>query len=222
MLNDIADLRAGVRHLASQVVYVTGDPGAVDDNAKVGQIGVKLGLGWAKSHTFVTGQCPVKRYNRQLMNLILNDKAHIADAVSAVAISLDGPRRSTRTSTRAPPRSTSSTPTAWSPPSRFWGCRAPRPDEAPGQGRVTRLHQRDSRAATMSTCWNFGGHSGPRRSWPRSGGATGSSSAPSGVGSAVSSIVVCSSTPSSKGKPMKYMMFVVADPTITEEPTPVT
>ena len=71
-------------------LYVTGDPGAVDDAAKVGQIGVRLGLGWAKSHTFVTGQCPVKQYNRQLMNLILADKAHIAKAVNATD---DQPRR---------------------------------------------------------------------------------------------------------------------------------
>ena len=70
-------------------LYVTGDPGAVDDNAKVGQLGVRLGLGWAKSHEFTTGQCPVKRYNRQLMNMILADKAHIAKAVNAVTISLD-------------------------------------------------------------------------------------------------------------------------------------
>ncbi|WP_432707860.1 hypothetical protein [Nocardioides kribbensis] len=50
---------------------------------------MKLGLGWAKSHAFVTGQCPVKKYNRQLMNMILADKAHIAKAVNATTISLD-------------------------------------------------------------------------------------------------------------------------------------
>ena len=54
-----------------------------------GQIGVQLGLGWAKSHSFTTGQCPVKRYNRQLMNMILADKAQIAKAVNAVTIGLD-------------------------------------------------------------------------------------------------------------------------------------
>ena len=56
---------------------------------KLGQIGVRLGLGWAKSHAFATGQCPVKKYNRQLMNMILADKAHIAKAVNAVTIGLD-------------------------------------------------------------------------------------------------------------------------------------
>lgn len=70
-------------------LYVTGDPGAVDDAAKEGTLGVRLGLGWAKSHRFMTGQCPVKQYNRKLMNLILHDKAQIAKAVSATTISLD-------------------------------------------------------------------------------------------------------------------------------------
>lgn len=89
VLNDIMNVSRAGASLGIPGLYVTGDPGAVDDAAKVGQIGVRLGLGWAKSHTFVTGQCPVKRYNRQLMNLILADKAHIAKAVNATAISLD-------------------------------------------------------------------------------------------------------------------------------------
>jgi glutathione-independent formaldehyde dehydrogenase len=89
VLNDIMSVSRAGASLGIPGLYVTGDPGAVDDAAKVGQIGVRLGLGWAKSHTFVTGQCPVKRYNRQLMNLILADKAHIAKAVNATAISLD-------------------------------------------------------------------------------------------------------------------------------------
>ena len=89
VLNDMMSVARAGASLGIPGLYVTGDPGAVDDNAKVGQIGVRLGLGWAKSHEFTTGQCPVKRYNRQLMNMILADKAHIAKAVNAVSISLD-------------------------------------------------------------------------------------------------------------------------------------
>jgi glutathione-independent formaldehyde dehydrogenase len=89
VLNDIMDVARAGASLGIPGLYVTGDPGAVDNAAKIGQIGVRLGLGWAKSHTFVTGQCPVKQYNRQLMNLILADKAHIAKAVNATTISLD-------------------------------------------------------------------------------------------------------------------------------------
>lgn len=70
-------------------LYVTDDPGGVDDNAKVGNLGIRIGLGWAKSHSFATGQCPVLRYNRQLMMAILHDKVHIAKAVNATLIPLD-------------------------------------------------------------------------------------------------------------------------------------
>ena len=84
VLNDMMTVARAGASLGIPGLYVTGDPGAVDDNAKVGQIGVRLGLGWAKSHEFTTGQCPVKRYNRKLMNMILADKAHIAKAVNAV------------------------------------------------------------------------------------------------------------------------------------------
>ena len=70
-------------------LYVTGDPGAVDDAAKVGSLSIRIGLGWAKSHTFTTGQCPVMKYNRGLMASILNDRCQIAKAVNATPIPLD-------------------------------------------------------------------------------------------------------------------------------------
>jgi glutathione-independent formaldehyde dehydrogenase len=68
---------------------VTGDPGGKDENAKIGQLGVRIGLGWAKSHSFTTGQCPVMRYHRQLMMAILNDKVQIAKAVNATVMPLE-------------------------------------------------------------------------------------------------------------------------------------
>jgi glutathione-independent formaldehyde dehydrogenase len=89
VLNDMMNIARVGAGLGIPGLYVTGDPGGVDENAKVGQIGLRLGLGWAKSHSFATGQCPVKRYNRQLMNLILSDKAQIAKAVNATTITLD-------------------------------------------------------------------------------------------------------------------------------------
>lgn len=89
VLNDIMAVARAGAGLGIPGLYVTGDPGAVDKAAKVGRIGVDLGTGWAKSHSFATGQCPVKRYNRHLMNLILADKAHIAKAVNAKTITLD-------------------------------------------------------------------------------------------------------------------------------------
>jgi glutathione-independent formaldehyde dehydrogenase len=70
-------------------LYVTGDPGGVDESAKVGSLSLRLGLGWAKSHSFVTGQCPVMKYNRNLMMAILHDKVQIAKNVNATPIALD-------------------------------------------------------------------------------------------------------------------------------------
>jgi glutathione-independent formaldehyde dehydrogenase len=70
-------------------LYVTDDPGAAEQSAKTGTLGIRIGLGWAKSHTFATGQCPVMRYHRQLMQAILHDKVQIAKAVNATVISLD-------------------------------------------------------------------------------------------------------------------------------------
>jgi glutathione-independent formaldehyde dehydrogenase len=89
VLNSVMALtRAGGR-LGIPGLYVTGDPGAADPDAKEGTLKVRLGLGWAKSHSFTTGQCPVLKYNRCLMMSILHGRAKIADAVNATVISLD-------------------------------------------------------------------------------------------------------------------------------------
>ena len=86
-------------------LYVTGDPGGVDAAAKIGSLSIRIGLGWAKSHSFHTGQCPVLKYNRQLMQAILHDKVQIAKAYNVNVISLEqAPQGFTRISTRAPPR----------------------------------------------------------------------------------------------------------------------
>jgi len=93
VLNSIMDLTAAGGALGIPGLYVTGDPGAVDDAAKIGSLSIRLGLGWAKSLSFTTGQCPVMRYHRGLMNAILHDKVHIGDAVHATVIGLnDAPR----------------------------------------------------------------------------------------------------------------------------------
>lgn len=70
-------------------LYVTDDPGGIDAAAKSGNLSIRIGLGWAKSHYFYTGQCPVMKYNRQLMQCILHDKIQIARAVNVTTISLD-------------------------------------------------------------------------------------------------------------------------------------
>jgi glutathione-independent formaldehyde dehydrogenase len=89
VLNSIMDVtRAGGR-LGIPGLYVTGDPGGIDEAAKIGSLSIRLGLGWAKSHSFTTGQCPVMRYHRGLMQAILHDRVQIAKAVNATVIPLD-------------------------------------------------------------------------------------------------------------------------------------
>jgi glutathione-independent formaldehyde dehydrogenase len=89
VLNSLMDLTRAAGKLGIPGLYVTGDPGGVDEAAKVGSLSIRIGLGWAKSHGFTTGQCPVMRYHHQLMQMILNDRAQIAKAVNATIITLD-------------------------------------------------------------------------------------------------------------------------------------
>ncbi|MGK5683273.1 formaldehyde dehydrogenase, glutathione-independent [Actinoplanes sp. URMC 104] len=89
VLNSLMDLTRAGGAIGIPGLYVTGDPGGVDEAAKVGSLSLRLGLGWAKSHSFVTGQCPVMKYNRQLMMAILHDRVQIAKNVNATAIPLD-------------------------------------------------------------------------------------------------------------------------------------
>jgi glutathione-independent formaldehyde dehydrogenase len=88
VLNSLREVTRAGGALGIPGLYVTGDPGGVDENAKIGNFGIRIGLGWAKSITFATGQCPVMKYNRQLMEAILHDKIKIAKAVNATVISL--------------------------------------------------------------------------------------------------------------------------------------
>ena len=57
---------------------------------------MQLGTGWAKSLSFVTGQAPVMKYHRELMQAILNDRCQIAKAVNATVITLDDAPRATQ------------------------------------------------------------------------------------------------------------------------------
>ena len=89
VLNSLMDVTAAGGAIGIPGLYVTGDPGGVDEAAQVGSLSLSLGTGWAKSLSFTTGQCPVMRYNHGLMKAILHDRVQIAKAVNATVISLD-------------------------------------------------------------------------------------------------------------------------------------
>ena len=89
VLNSLMEITAAGGSIGIPGLYVTGDPGGIDEAAKVGALSLSLGTGWAKSLSFTTGQCPVMRYNNGLMKAILHDRVQIAKAVNATKISLD-------------------------------------------------------------------------------------------------------------------------------------
>src|SRR3979409_848702 len=93
VLNSLMTLARAGGSIGIPGLYVTDDPGGGDQAAKTGSLSIRLGLGWAKSTSFQTGQTPVLKYNRQLMEAILHDKVHIANAVNVNVITLDdGPK----------------------------------------------------------------------------------------------------------------------------------
>jgi glutathione-independent formaldehyde dehydrogenase len=89
VLNSLMSVTQAGGKIGIPGLYVTEDPGGVDDAAKTGNLSIRIGLGWAKSHALTTGQCPVMRYHRQLMHAILYDKFHPAKAVNVTVIPLD-------------------------------------------------------------------------------------------------------------------------------------
>jgi len=89
VLNTVMDVTRAGGAVGIPGLYVTGDPGASDEAAKHGSLSIQIGLGWSKSLGFATGQCPVMRYNRQLMTAILYDRVQIGKNVNATVLPLD-------------------------------------------------------------------------------------------------------------------------------------
>lgn len=63
-------------------VYVPEDPDAADTASQEGRVPWTFGAAWEKGLAFGTGQCPVKRYNRELRDLIIHGKATPSAMVS--------------------------------------------------------------------------------------------------------------------------------------------
>jgi glutathione-independent formaldehyde dehydrogenase len=89
VLNSLMAITRAAGAIGIPGLYVTEDPGSKDEGARHGNLRMRFGLGWAKSHRFFTGQTPVLRYNRQLMQAILHDRLPIAKIVNATVITLD-------------------------------------------------------------------------------------------------------------------------------------
>jgi alcohol dehydrogenase/glutathione-independent formaldehyde dehydrogenase len=63
-------------------LYVPEDPGAPDDMAAQGRLGIDFGLLFEKGQALGTGQCNVKSYNRELRDLIVEGRADPSWVVS--------------------------------------------------------------------------------------------------------------------------------------------
>ncbi|HEY0869070.1 MAG TPA: glutathione-independent formaldehyde dehydrogenase [Acidothermaceae bacterium] len=72
--NLVAVVRA-TGHIGVVGVYEAKDPKAATEGAKEGRIGFNYGAAFEKGLSIRSGQCPVKKYNRHLRDLIIHGKA---------------------------------------------------------------------------------------------------------------------------------------------------
>lgn len=69
-------------HIGVVGVYVPQDPAAATEQAGQGRIAFNYGTAFTKGISIGSGQCPVKRYNRQLRDLIIRGQATPSRIVS--------------------------------------------------------------------------------------------------------------------------------------------
>ncbi|MGD1217314.1 MULTISPECIES: glutathione-independent formaldehyde dehydrogenase [Streptomyces] len=82
VLNSIIETVRPTGALGIPGLYVPSDPGAPDEQSKRGRLMVAVGKLFEKGLRLGTGQCNVKRYNRQLRDLIISGRARPSFVVS--------------------------------------------------------------------------------------------------------------------------------------------
>src|SRR5258708_4248512 len=97
VLNSLMSVVRAAGGIGIPGLYVTEDPGAHEEGAKQGNLKMRFGLGWAKSHRFYTGHTPVLQYNPQPMQAILHNRLPIAKIANPTEISLTNPPKAHRT-----------------------------------------------------------------------------------------------------------------------------
>ncbi|MBM3714377.1 MAG: zinc-binding dehydrogenase [Actinobacteria bacterium] len=75
VLDNLVEVVRATGHIGVVGVYVPEDPDAATETAKSGRIAFNYGQAFEKGISIGSGQCPVKRYNRELRDLIIHDKA---------------------------------------------------------------------------------------------------------------------------------------------------
>ncbi|KAA5833649.1 glutathione-independent formaldehyde dehydrogenase [Saccharopolyspora hirsuta] len=82
VLNSLIDTVRATGRLGVPGLYVPSDPGGPTDEAKKGMLLVSVGRMFEKGQVIGTGQCNVKRYNRQLRDMIIAGRAKPSFVVS--------------------------------------------------------------------------------------------------------------------------------------------
>lgn len=82
VLDNLVRVVRATGHIGVVGVYVPEDPQAATENAKRGRVAFDYGEAFTKGISIAGGQCPVKRYNRELRDLIIRDRANPSWIVS--------------------------------------------------------------------------------------------------------------------------------------------
>src|ERR1700712_3063580 len=82
VLDNLVNTVRATGHIGVVGVYVPEDPGAATQPAKRGRIEFDYGTAFEKGISIASGQCPVKKYNRELRDLIIHDRAFPSFIVS--------------------------------------------------------------------------------------------------------------------------------------------
>jgi glutathione-independent formaldehyde dehydrogenase len=75
VLDKLVEVVRATGHIGVVGVYVPEDPGAANKLAKEGRVAFNYGAAFEKGLSIASGQCPVKRYNRELRDLIIAGRA---------------------------------------------------------------------------------------------------------------------------------------------------
>jgi len=82
VLNNLIRVVRPTGQLGIPGLYVPEDPGAPEEMAAQGRLGIDFGKLFEKGHKLGTGQCNVKQYNRQLRDMIIEGRADPSWVVS--------------------------------------------------------------------------------------------------------------------------------------------
>src|ERR1700712_914857 len=82
VLDNLISVVRATGHIGVVGVYEPEDPKAATEGAKKGDYGFNYGEAFYKGISIESGQCPVKKYNRELRDLIIHDRANPSFIVS--------------------------------------------------------------------------------------------------------------------------------------------